>query len=116
MEATNFSCVNCEVAGVNIVSFHYHLKDLGLVNGALFHKLNALVLHCDRMVHIVIQLDLNLVLQLSVLPHEIWVFVGVGEVMTILSEEADLAVVCPRIESISHGVLRPNAHIFATSK
>ena len=115
MEATNFSCVNHEVARVNIVSLHYHLKDLRLMDGALFHKLDALVLNCDRMVHIVVKLNLNLVLQLSVLLHEIWILVRVGEVMTVLSEESDLAIVCPGVESVSHGVLRPNAHIFSTS-
>ena len=116
MEATNFSCVNHEVARVNIVSLHYHFENFRLVNGTFFHELNALVLNCDSMVHIVIKLHLNLILQLSVFPHEIWILIGVGEVMTVLSEETDLAVVCPRVESVSHWILCPDSAVLATSQ
>ena len=108
--------VDDEIAGVDVVSLHDHLEDLWLVNCALFHKVNDLVLDRDGVVHIVVQLHLQLVLELSVLLQEVFVIDGICEVFVVLGQQVHLAVVGPGVEAITHGVLRPNAHVLASSQ
>ena len=86
------------------------------MNGALLHELDALVLHCDRMVHIIVKLHLQLVFQLAVFLQEVFVVDGIGEVFSVFCEQMDLAVVRPLVETIAHRVLCPNADILATSQ
>jgi hypothetical protein len=86
------------------------------VNGAFLHKADDLVLHGDGVVDVVVKLHLELVLQLSVLLQEFLVFDGFSEVMVILSEEVDLAVGSPRVEAVTHWVLRPNADVLAATE
>ena len=83
---------------------------------SLLHEADDLVLYRDRVVHIVIKLHLHLVLQLSVLLKEVLVLDWIGKVLIVLRQQVDLAVVGPRVEPVAHGVLRPNAHILATSE
>ena len=83
---------------------------------SLLHEADALVLYRDRVVHIVIKLDLYLILQLSALLEEVLVLYRISKVLIVLRQQIDFAVVGPRVEPVTHGVLRPNAHILATSE
>ena len=114
-EAQRLLCVDDEVTRVDVVAFQDHFEDFGLVHRAFLHERDDLVLHSDGMVDIVIELHLHLILQLSVLLEEVFVIDRVRKVLIVLCQQMDLAVVCPRVESISHWVLRPNAYILSTS-
>ena len=50
--------VDLKVRRIDIVALYYHFKHFRLVNGALFHEVNDLVLHSNRVVDVVIHLDL----------------------------------------------------------
>ena len=114
-EAQRLLCVDDEVARVNVVAFQDHFEDLGLVHRAFLHERDDLVLHSDGMVDIVIELNLHLILQLTVLLEEVFVIDRVREVFVVFREQVDLTVVGPRVEAISHWVLCPNAHVLASS-
>jgi len=86
------------------------------VNGAFLHEVYNLVLDGDGVVDVVVKLHLKLVLQLSVLLQEVLVVDGIREVLVILGEEVHLAVVGPRVEAVTHWVLRPNAHVLAATE
>ena len=109
-------CVDDEVGGVNVVALHDHLENFRLVHRALLHELDHLVLHCDCMVNVVVKLDLELVLELSVFLEEVFIVDGIGEVLVILSQQVHLAVVGPGVEPVTHWVLSPYADILASSK
>lgn len=108
--------VNGEVLRVNVVALHNHVKYFWLMHGALLHEVNDLILHIDRLIDIVVQLHLQLVLQLSILLQEVFVVDWVGEILVVFSEQVEFAVVRPGVPFVSHGILRPNSHIFATSE
>ena len=108
--------VNGEVLRVNIVALHDHVKYFGLMHGALLHEVNDLILHIDRLIDVVVQLHLQLVLQLSILLQKDFVIDRVREILVIFSQEMEFAVVGPGVPLVPHGVLRPNAHIFAPSE
>ena len=114
-EAQRLLCIDDEVARVNVVAFQDHFEDFGLVHRAFLHERDDLVLHSDGMVDIVIELHLHLILQLSVLLEEVLVIDRVREVYVIFREQVHLTVVGPGVESVSHGVLCPNAHVLASS-
>ena len=116
VETHRLSCVDHEVARVDVVALQDLLEDLRLVNGALLHEANDLVLHHHGVVHIVVQLYLHLVLKLAVLPQEDLFVDWVGEVVSVLSQEVDFAVGGPGVEPVTHGVLCPDADVFATSE
>ena len=115
-EAESFLSVDDEVASVNVVALHDHFEDFRLMDSAFLHEADDLVLDSNGVINVVIKLNLDLIFQLTVLLLEVFFVDGVSEVVTILSDEVDLAVVGPRVESITHGVLCPNADVFATSK
>jgi len=54
--------VDSEVTRVDVVALHHHLEDLWLVDSALLHEIDDLILHHDGMVNIVVQLHLNFIL------------------------------------------------------
>ena len=114
-EAQRLLCVDDEVARVNVVAFQDHFEDLGFVHRAFLHERDDLVLHGDGMVDIVIELNLHLILQLTVLLEEVFVIDRVREVFVVFREQVHLAVVGPGVESITHRVLCPNAHVLASS-
>ncbi len=68
------------------------------------------------MVNIVIQLHLYLILQLSILIHELLLINILHEVLIVLRNQVRLTDVCPRIESVSHGVLCPQSQVLASSE
>ena len=108
--------VNSEVRRVDVVALEDHLHNLRLVNGTLLHEANDLVLMSDGMINVVIELDLHFILELTGLVHELLVFGHGSEILTVLSEQAELGDVSPRVVSIAHGVHGPNAHVLATSE
>lgn len=116
IEAHGLSGVDSEVARVDIVALHDHIEDFRLMNSAFFHEVDHLILNCKSMVNIVIQLDLELVFELTVLLQEGLVVYGIGKVHVVFSEQVHLTVVGPRVEPISHGVLRPNAAVLTASE
>ena len=115
-ETESLFSVDSEVRSVDIVSLHDHIKDFRLVNGSFLHEVDDLILDSDGVVHIVVKLDLELVFELTVLFEEIFIIDGVCEVLVILSQKMHLAVVGPRVESITHGVLCPYTSVFTASK
>jgi len=116
VETKCFLSVDGEVARVNIVALHDHLEDFGLMNSTLLHEVDDLILDCDGVINVVVKLHLKLVLKLSVFLEEVFVVDGISKVFIIFSKEIHLAVVGPRVESVSHRVLRPNSHVLAATK
>ena len=116
MEAHRLLRVDHEVTRVNVVAFHDHFKDFGLVNGSLFHEVDDLILHSDRMVDIVVKLHLDLILQLSVFLEEVLLVDRVGKVLIILRQQVNLTIVRPAVEAVAHWVLRPNSHVLAAAQ
>lgn len=108
--------VNSEVRRVDVVALEDHLHDLRLMNGALLHEADDLVLMSDSVVNVVIELHLHLILELTGLVHELLVFGHGSEILTVLSEKTELRDMSPRVVSIAHGVHGPNAHVLATSE
>jgi len=86
------------------------------MNGTLLHEVDDLILDCDGVVDVVVKLHLKLILQLSVLLQEVFVVDGISKVLIIFSKEIHLAVVGPGVEAVSHGVLRPNAHVLTATE
>ena len=70
VEAHCFCSVDYEVACVDIVALHDHFEDFRLMYLTFLHEVNDLVLNCDRVVRIVIQLSLQLIFELTVLLEE----------------------------------------------
>lgn len=64
---------------------------------------------------VVVQLDLHLVLELTVRLQELLIFCWVCEVLLVLGQQMNLTVVRPRVKLISVWVLCPNADVLATS-
>jgi len=116
VEAHSLGCVDDKIASVDVVALEDVLEDLRLVHGALFHEANDLVLDHDGVIDIVIQLDLHLVLELAVLAKELLVVDGVRKVVVVLRQQVNFAVGSPRVEAVTHGVLRPNADVFTTTE
>ena len=115
VEAHSLSCVDREVASVNVVTFHDHFENFRLVDSAFFHKADDLVLHHHSVINIVVKLNCDLVLELTILAQEVFFVDRVSKVLLVLSQKVDLAIGSPRVEPIAHGVLRPNAHVLASS-
>lgn len=116
VESDGVISVDGEVSGVNVVSLHDPFKDLGLMNSALLHEVDSLVLHHHGVVDVVVQLHLQLILELTSLVEELLVFNWLSKVFVVLSQQVELADVGPRVETIAHGVLGPYSHVLATSE
>jgi len=106
--------VDFEVTCVDIVALHHHLEHFRLMHCALLHKVDYLVLHCDRMVHVVVQLHLKLVFQLPVLLQKLLFLYGISEIFIVFSEQTGFAYVGPVVELVTHRVLGPDAQVLAT--
>ena len=108
--------VNNEVRCIDVVTLAYHLEDLGLMNGTLFHKLNNFILMSNGVIDIVVQLNLNFVFELTGLVHEVLILRDCCKVFAIFGQKIELGDVSPGVELVSHGVHGPNTHILATSE
>jgi hypothetical protein len=108
--------VDFKVTCVDIVTLHHHLEHFRLMHGTLLHKVDYLVLDCDSMVDVVVELDLELVLQLPVLLQKLLLVYGVGEVFIVFGKETGFADVGPVVELVSHGILGPDTQVLATSE
>ena len=109
-------CVDDKITRVNVVAFHHHFKDLRLVDLALFHEIDNLVLNNDCMVYVVIQLYLHFVLKLALLRQEILLVNWICEIFVVLSEQVELADVAPRVEPVAERVLSEEPHVLAASQ
>lgn len=86
------------------------------MHGSLLHQVEDLVLHCDSVVDIVVELELHLVLELSILLQRLFVFDWVSEVLVILSKQVQLINVAPRVPPVTVGILGPEPQVFAATK
>ena len=87
--------VDREITRVNVVAFEHHFKNFWLVHCALLHKTYHFVLLRDGLLHVVIELNLDFVLNLTRLGEEVLVLWWEGEVLAILSQQVELADVRP---------------------
>lgn len=87
--------VDLKVAGINVVTFHGHFKDLRLVNGTLLHEVDNLVLHSNCLIHVVLYLHLQFILQLTVFLQELLIINWIGEIFVIFCEKVKLTVMNP---------------------
>ena len=78
--------VDLEVTGINIIALQNLLEDLWLVDGPLLHEVNDFVLHSDGMIDIIIELDLDLILQLTSFVHELFLISVLDKVLIILTD------------------------------
>lgn len=108
--------VDCEVTCINVVALEDHFEDLWLVDCAFLHETDDLVLLGDGLLDVVVQLHLDFVLDLAGLVEEVFVFWWVREVLSILSQQVELADVGPRVVPVAHWVHRPNPHVLTTSQ
>ena len=60
-------CVNNEVTGINVIALDNHIEYFWVMNSTLFHEVNNLILDNNGVVNIVIELNLDLVLKLTLL-------------------------------------------------
>lgn len=109
-------CVYAEVTCIDVVSFHNHLEDLRLVHCALLHEVYDLILNNNCMIHVVIKLNLQLVLQLAGLIKELLIFHWVRKIFIVLGEKVHFTDVSPRVVAITHWVARMYSQVLATSE
>ena len=83
-----------------IVFFQNHFEYFWLVDGSLLHKVNDFVLHCDVVVHVVLELHLHFVLERPVFVQELSL-VFVGEVFVVFGEQMELVDGRPGEEGVS---------------
>jgi hypothetical protein len=76
--------VDRKVGSVDVVALNHHLKYFGLMNSAFLHKVNDLVLDCHGVIHVVVELHLDLVLELPILFEELLIIDRVRKVFVIL--------------------------------
>ena len=108
--------VDLEVASVNVVALEHHLKDLRLVDSALLHKVDYFVLHRDGVVHVVVDLHLDLVLHLATLFKELLIVNWVSKVLIVFGQQTQFTVVDPIVVLVTHGVLSPNTAVLASAE
>lgn len=108
--------VDLEVARINVVTLHSHLEDLRLVNGTFLHKVDNLVLHCNSLVHVVLHLHLQFILQLTVFLQELLIINWVSKIFVVLSEEVKFTVVDPGVVAVAHRVHGPDAAVFTSTE
>ena len=116
VESDTMICVYAEVTCVDVIPFHNHLEDLWLVYCALLHEVYDLVLNHNRVIYVVIKLNLHLVLQLTGLIKELLLFHWLREIFIVFGQKVEFTDVSPRVESITHWVLSPHSHVLATSE
>lgn len=116
VESDTMICVYAEVTCIDVVSFHNHLEDLRLIYCALLHEVYDLVLNNNCMIHVVIKLNLQLVLQLADLIKELLLFHWLREIFIVFGQEVHFTDVSPRVESITHWVASIYSHVLATSE
>lgn len=105
--------VDREVTRVNIVAFEHHFKNFWLVHGALLHETYHFVLLSDGLFHIVFELNLDFILNLTSLGEEVLILWWEREVLAVLRQQVELADVRPGVESVAHWVHGPDAYVFA---
>jgi hypothetical protein len=110
------SGVYFEIRAVNVVSLHDHFEHFGLMHGTLLHEEDGLILYGNCLVHIVVQLHLQLILKLSVFLQKGFLINGVGKVLVVFGQKAHFTIVHPVVVCVSHRVLGSNAAVLSTLK
>ncbi len=87
--------VDAEVTRVDVVALHHHLEDLWLMHFALFHEVDNFVLDHDCVVCIVLNLDLELILKLSLLCHNLFGFSRLSKILIVFGKEVHFTDMCP---------------------
>ena len=95
MESDTVVCIDDKVRGVNVIAFQDHFKHFWLVHCAFLHEVDDLILDRNRMIHVVVQLNLSFVFKLSSFIQEFFVFNWEGKVFTILSDQIKFTDVSP---------------------
>ena len=57
--------IDDKVGSINVVSFQYHLEHFWLMDASFFHEIDNFVLDGNRVINVIIELNLNLVFQLT---------------------------------------------------
>jgi hypothetical protein len=107
-------CIDTEIAGINVVSLHHLLENLWLMHSTLLHEVYDFILYHYGMVNVVVELYLNLILELPCLVEELFVLDWLSKVFVVLSQQVELADVCPGVEAIAHGILCPDSYVLAS--
>ena len=108
--------VDNEVTRIDIITFKHHFEYFWLVHCSLLHEVDNFILNHDCMIDVIIQLHLHFILKLTILLQEVFIINWICEIFIILGQEVEFANVSPRVESISHGVLCQEPHVFASSE
>lgn len=109
-------CADGEVTGIDVVTLHYHFENLWLVDLTFLHEVDDFILDHNSVIDEVLDLNLELVLKLSLLGHDLLVFSWLCEVLIVLGKEMHFTDVSPRVPSIPHRVLGPESDILASSQ
>ena len=67
VESDIIFCVNNEVTSINVIALEYHIEYFWVMNSTLFHKVNNFILDNNGVINIVIELNLDLILELTLL-------------------------------------------------
>lgn len=95
--------VDAEVASIDVESLSDGFEYFRVVDCALFHEIEKLVLSGDSFFSEVVKLDCQLVLKLSIFGEVISV-ISVVEVLSVFCERMEELVFCPCSDSVaSHG-------------
>lgn len=108
--------VDLEITRINVVALHDHFEDFRLMHRALLHEVQNLILNCDCLVHVVLYLRLQLILELAILLQELLILHWVGKVLVVLRQQVQLAVVDPTVVTVTKWVHIPDAAVFATTE
>ena len=83
---------------------------------AFLHEADDLVLHHNCVVNVIVELNCDLILELTILAQEVLIIDGVCKIYLVLRQQVNLTIGGPRVESVSHRVLRPNADVLSSSQ
>ena len=85
------------------------------MDDSFFHERDAFILLSDGVLHVVVQLNLNLVLKLASLGQELLAINVLNESVIILRDKFHLTNVGPRVMAIAHGALGPDTDVLSSS-
>ena len=116
IESDVMSCINYEVSSINIVTLHNHFEYFWLMNCSFFHKVNNLILYHDRMINIVIHLNLDFIFKLPSFIQKISIINWIFEILIIFSQKIHFINMTPRVKSIHHWILCDKSYILPSSQ
>ncbi len=105
--------VDLEVSGINMVAFDDLFEYFWLVDSALLHEVDDLVVDIDTLVHVVLKLNLYFILELAFLGKE-FSLIRISILHVVLSEEVHLGDGGPRHIPVTDGSLRRHLQVLAS--